>query len=50
MGKSLKVRRPKTDQGLMKMGDDNLLSNTVVSVWINGIINAPLKGRKNYFL
>ena len=50
MGKPLKVGRPKTYQGLMKMGDDNLLSNTVVSVWINGIINAPLKGRKNYFL
>ena len=49
MGKSLKVRRPKTYQGLMTMGNDNLLSNTVGSVLINGIMNAPLKGEKNTF-
>ena len=33
----------------MKMGDDNLLSNTVASVLINGIMNAPLKGEKITF-
>ena len=33
----------------MKMGDDNLLSNTVASFLINGIMNAPLKGEKITF-
>ena len=33
----------------MKMGDDNLLSNTVTSILINGIMNAPLKGEKITF-
>ena len=46
MGKPLKVGRPKTYQGLMTMGNDNLLSNTIASVLINGIMNAPLKGEK----
>ena len=49
MGKPLKIGRPKTYQGLMTMGDDNLLSNTVASVLINGIMNAPLKGEKITF-
>ena len=49
MGKALKVGRPKTYQGLMTMGEDNLLSNTVASVLINGIMNAPLKGEKITF-
>ena len=49
MGKPLKVGRPKTYQGLMTMGDDNLLSNTVASVLINGIMNVPLKGEKITF-
>ena len=53
MGKPLKVGRPKTYQGLMTMGDDNLLSNTVASFLINGIMNgimnAPLKGEKITF-
>ena len=31
------------------MGDDNLLSVTVTSVLINGIMNAPLKGEKITF-
>ena len=31
------------------MGDDNLLSNTVASVLINGIMNASLKGEKITF-
>ena len=30
----------------MKMGDDNLLSNTVTSILIDGIMNPPLKGEK----
>ena len=50
MGKPLKVGRPKTYQGLMTMGDDNLLSNTVASVLINGIMNASLKGEKILFV
>ena len=33
----------------MTMGDDNLLSNTVASILINGIMNAPLKGEKITF-
>ena len=33
----------------MTMGDDNLLSNTVASVLINGIMNASLKGEKITF-
>ena len=33
----------------MTMGDDNLLSNTIASVLINGIMNAPLKGEKITF-
>ena len=49
MGKPLKVGRPKTYQGLMTMGNDNLLSNTIASVLINGIMNAPLKGEKITF-
>ena len=49
MGKPLKVGRPKTYQGLMTMGNDNLLSNTVASVLINGIMNAPLKAEKITF-
>ena len=48
MGKPLKVGRPKTYQGLITMRD-NLLNNTVVSVLINGIMNAPLKGEKITF-
>ena len=32
------------------MGDDNLLSNTVASVLINGIMNASLKGEKILFV
>ncbi len=39
MGKPLKIGRPKTYQGLMIMGDDNLLSKKVASVLINGIMN-----------
>ncbi len=31
------------------MGDDNLLSYTVASFLINGIMNAPLKGEKITF-
>ena len=31
------------------MGDDNLLSNIVTSVLINGIMNAPVKGEKITF-
>ena len=31
------------------MGDDNLLSNTVTSILIDGIMNAPLKGEKITF-
>jgi hypothetical protein len=34
----------------MKMGDDNLLSNTVASVLINGIMNTPIKGEKILFV
>ena len=49
MGKPLKVGRPKTYQGLMTMGNDNLLSNTIASVLINGIMNSPLKGEKITF-
>ena len=49
MGKPLKIGKPKTYQGLMTMGDDNLLSNTVASFLINGIMNAPLKGEKITF-
>ena len=49
MGKPLKVGRTKTYQGLMTMGNDNLLSNSVASVLINGIMNAPLKGEKITF-
>ena len=48
MGKPLKVGRPKTYQYLLTMRD-NLLSNTVASVLINGIMNAPLKGEKLLF-
>ncbi len=50
MGKPLKVGRPKTYQGLMTMGDDNLLSNTIASVLINGIMNTPIKGEKILFV
>ena len=50
MGKPLKIGRPKTYPGLMTMGDDNLLSNTVASFLINGIMNAPLKGEKILFV
>ncbi len=32
------------------MGNDNLLSNTVGSVLINGIMNASLKGEKILFV
>ena len=49
MGKPLKVGRPKTYQGLMTMEYDNLLSNTIVSVLINGIMNASLNGEKITF-
>ena len=49
MWKPLKVGRPKTYQGLMTMGNDNLLSNTIASVLINGIMNASLKGEKITF-
>ena len=31
------------------MGNDNWLSNTIASVLINGIMNAPLKGEKITF-
>ena len=50
MWKPLKVGRPKTYQGLMTMGNDNLLSNIIASVLINGIMNEPLKGEKILFV